>query len=234
MTVSDMHNAFRLHLDKSTSLVGSVDFLPEEIDFWLNEAQDRYIKQRLSGNNYTRSKFDQNQKSVEDLRNLISTKQSLSLSSSYLGSNVKKVSLPITDSLYPYFYYLDAALKDISGNVLNTDHVLKTEELSLYTKDSVNNPYLRRPLVYFYNDTGNPSVAFIYGDEFIPITCDLTYVKKPMKLTINTPGTYETNTCELSEHTHREIVVLAVSLVIENIESQRVQTFDQLNTSKSE
>ena len=30
--------------------------------------------------------------------------------------------------------------------------------------------------------------------------------------------------CELSEHTHKEIVQLAVNIAIENIESKRLQT----------
>ena len=230
----DMHQAIRLHLDKSTSLTGSVDFLPEELDFWLNEAQDRFIKQRLFGNNYRQEKFDSTQKRIDDLRSLIVTKTNIALSQSILGSNIKDCNLPITDISLPYLFYIDSGLQDISNNILQTGDTLHFELLGRYIKDSVNDPYIRRPLVIFYNNGTNDKIGFVYGDEFIPVTCDITYIRKPRQLIYTTPGTYQTNTCELPEQTHREIVIIAVELLIENIESQRVQTFSQLNASKSE
>ena len=235
MTVyPDMHNAFRLHVDKSTSLVGSVDFLPEEIDFWLNEAQDRFIKERLSGNNYLQKKFDETQKRIDDIRTLIVVSAKQSLVQSSLGSNVKYTFLPDLSSGNPYLYYLSAVVYDTLNNTLQVGGQVKITEIGRYIKDTVNNPYMRRPLVHFYNEGSTAAIAIIYSDEFIPISCTITYIKKPKQLIYSIPGTYQTNTCELAEHTHREIVVLAASLAIENIESQRVKTFEQLNASKIE
>lgn len=235
MTVyPDMHQAIRLYLDKSTSLTGSVDFLPEELNFWLNEAQDRFIKQRLYGNNYKQQKLDDSQKRIDDLRNLIVTSPAQSLSQSSLGVNVKYTFLPDVGSGSPYMFYLNAEVTNISGSTLQTGENITIETLSNYIKDSINNPYIRRPLTYFYMEGVVPSIAIIYGDEFVPTSCKITYIKKPKKLVSGTPGSYETNTCELAEHTHNEIVILASDMLIENIESQRVQTFSQFNTSKSE
>lgn len=229
----DMHQAIRLHLDKSTSLVGSVDFLPEELDFWLNEAQDRFIKQRLFGNNYRQQKFDDTQKRIDDLKSLIIQTGKINLSQSNLADNVKECDLPITDATSPYLFYINSSLYDNSTGVLQTGDNISFDNISKYLKDSINNPYIRRPLTVFYNSTTD-KIAFVHGDEFVPTRCDITYIKKPKKLTYTTPGTYETNTCELPEYTHREIVVIAAEMLIENIESQRVQTFTQLNSSKSE
>jgi hypothetical protein len=230
MTVSEMQIALRLHLDKSTSLTGSVDFLSEELNFWLNESQDRFIKQRMFGNNYYKLGFEQSQKRIDDLRNLVILGGPYSLTTSSLGSNVKEGALPVSDVTSPYLYYIDSSVYNSSSLQLNAGKVLQEMYLGDYVKDFINNPYIRRPLVVLYDS----KIVFVYSDEFIPTTFDLTYIKKPKTLTTSTPGTYETNTCELAEHTHREIVALAASLLIENIESPRVQTFEALNSSKIE
>jgi hypothetical protein len=368
MTVSEMHQAFRLQLDKSSSLVGNPDFLPEEIDYWLNEAQDRFIKQRLYGNNFKQERFDNIQKRIDDLRSLVVCSNKISLTQSALASNVKECVLPvlsgetvifnydfsslsgldivnngvndttiivsdqlrlylappitsgsnnwikvtpssitlvpgtysmsinvvskttnstiilstITDSVVitdyilvvgpnvinftltenaivqieyisyindveisilndwslnkqvvsdiPYLFYINSSVYNSSSIALQTSGIIEYKNISDYLKDFINNPYIRRPLVTFYSD----KIAFVHGDEFTPTTCDITYIKRPKKLVSGIPGTYETNICELSIHTHPEIVIIAVDIVIENTESIRTQTFEQINASKVE
>jgi len=233
MTVAEMHPAVRLIIDKSSSFEYA-SFLQEELDFWLNEAQDRFIKQRLYGNNYKGEKFDQTQKRIDDLRSLIKISTSINLSVSSLGSNVVECNLPVTDATNPYMFYLNSTVYNTGGTVaLQSGETIRFDLISRYIKDSINDPYILRPLVVFYNNTTD-KIAFIYGDEFVPTTCDITYIKKPKKLVFGTPGTYETNTSELPEHTHREIVTICAELLIENIESPRVQTFSQINASKAE
>ena len=71
MTIQEMHIAFNLGLQKIASF--QVDnLLPQEIDHELNNAMERFIKQRYStmGNKY-RDGFEQSQKRIDDLRNLI-------------------------------------------------------------------------------------------------------------------------------------------------------------------
>lgn len=60
----------------------------------------------------------------------------------------------------------------------------------------------------------------IYSNtSFIPIFVELTYIRRPKKLDyINGVG------CELPEHTHQEIVEMAVKSILETIESPRYQT----------
>ena len=50
MTVQDMHNEFKVSLDKVDSSAYP-EFLDWEIDYYLNEAQDRLIKNRFGRNN---------------------------------------------------------------------------------------------------------------------------------------------------------------------------------------
>jgi hypothetical protein len=232
MTVPEMHIAVRLGLDKTSSFEYA-SFQQEELDFWLNESQERFIKQRLFGNNYKQEKYDQTQKRIDDLKTLVVVASEITLTGSYLGSNVREAALPVSDLTNPYMFYLNSTVYDTTGDALQTGDVISTDLISRYIKDSVNNPYIFRPLVYFYY-IGNSRLAFIHGDEFYPITCDITYIKRPKKLIYSSPGTYETTTCELSEHTHKEIVSICVNLLLENIESPRTQSFPQINSSTVE
>jgi hypothetical protein len=71
MTIQEMHIAVNLGVQKIASF--QVDnLLQQEIDHELNNAMDRFIKQRYSplGNKY-RDGFEQSQKRIDDLRNLV-------------------------------------------------------------------------------------------------------------------------------------------------------------------
>lgn len=71
MTIEEMHIAVNLGVQKIASF--QVDnLLPQEIDHELNNAMDRFIKQRYipMGNKYRRG-FEQSQKRIDDLRNLV-------------------------------------------------------------------------------------------------------------------------------------------------------------------
>jgi len=70
MTASEMHVAFKLGLDKTNSL-SYPSFLPEEIDFWLNQGVRKFVKTRYSGINAKREGFEQSQKRIDDLRKLV-------------------------------------------------------------------------------------------------------------------------------------------------------------------
>jgi hypothetical protein len=254
----DMHNAFRLNLDKSSSLVGNPDFLPEEIDFWLNDAQTRFIKQRMFGNNDKHEGFEQGIKRLSDLQTLIcntlqtffpipSGYMSIPLISSKLGNNVVENSW--SDSYYdPFMYFLDATLYS-NGTTpsysIGCGETISTKDLVKYIQDSLNSPFIRRPLVYMYNNitttstTNHKTIAFIYDSYmgWTPSQYSMLYIKKPRPMTSGntTIGDgYLTNICELPEEVHSEIVNIAVSLAIENTESARVQTFTPLNKSNIE
>ncbi len=257
----DMHNAFRLNLDKSSSLVGNPDFLPEEIDYWLNEAQDRFIKQRMFGNNNKREGFEQGTKRINDLHTLVCntydtyysagppTFPTIPLHSSSLGSNVVEATIPLIE-YNPYMYYISSILYTGTGAIsLNSGEIIDSKNLTKYISDSINTPFIRRPLVYFYNNVtssiviNNQTIAFIYdpSSSFYPTSFNMIYIKMPRTLTSQTitgyvtyPSNYLTNTCELPVETHEEIVNIAVGLVIENNESPRVQSFTQLNQSNIE
>ena len=70
MTINEMHNAFKIMVDKTTGLTNP-HFLDEEIDFWLNRGIEKFVKTRYSGLNTKGESFEQTQKRIDDLRALV-------------------------------------------------------------------------------------------------------------------------------------------------------------------
>lgn len=83
MTISEAHRAFRFGLDKMDGL-NAPNFLPEEIDLLLNQAQERFIKQRYDNTNIKNTGFEQDEKRTEDLKEILESKI-LSPSTTILG-----------------------------------------------------------------------------------------------------------------------------------------------------
>jgi hypothetical protein len=71
MTVQDLHIAIDLELNKVNSNLYDI-ILPQEKDYFLNRAQERFIKQRYSPrSNAKQLGFEMSQKRIDDLRNLL-------------------------------------------------------------------------------------------------------------------------------------------------------------------
>lgn len=76
MTVNEMHIAVNLGVQKIASFQADI-LLPQEIDFELNIAMMRFVKQRYNPMSNRQGKgFEQSQKRVDDLRNLVVTTSS--------------------------------------------------------------------------------------------------------------------------------------------------------------
>ena len=70
MTIPELFAAVKLKLDKTVGLV-LPHFEDEEIEFWLNEAIEKFAKTRYSGMNPKQQGFEQSQKRIDDLRTLV-------------------------------------------------------------------------------------------------------------------------------------------------------------------
>jgi hypothetical protein len=88
MTVNEMHIAVNLGVQKLASLQADV-LLPEEIDFELNLAMLRFIKQRYNTASNVKNKgFEQSQKRIDDLRILVARHQGTTFTEGYLTDNL--------------------------------------------------------------------------------------------------------------------------------------------------
>ena len=226
MTISDMHNAFKLELDKIESLQYP-SFTTNEVDYWLNRAIREFVKTRYSGINPKREGFEQSQKRIDDLRTL-----------------VREVTVPctITDAIKPNGYVLtdgfgnaqfstaaywlslgeEVSITPTGGTAIRQGVTEITYDEYTYELD---NPYSTyrlhygkaKPLRLFYNNT----IEFISDGTYAVNNAYIRYIKSPVEVV------YSTIDCDLPENTHDEIVSLSVRLALENIEQPRHQSYSQ-------
>ena len=79
MQIGEMHNHLRLELNKINSNLYD-DFLPEEIDAFLNQQMFSFIKQRYNPtSNIKKRGFEETQKRIDDLRKCLVTDYELRL-----------------------------------------------------------------------------------------------------------------------------------------------------------
>jgi hypothetical protein len=326
MTIAEMHILFKVFMDKVDSSAYS-EILREEIDIFLNEAQDRFIKTRYNINNIYGKGFEESQKRIDDLKGLVKTRYCAVTTVPYYSDvNVVRTNLntlyedealtiPVTDE---YMFFLKGLAHSVIANCSDEWRKLKLvqqDDIASITSDPFNRPLRGKPVMFFEDG----EIMVWAHDDVVVDNFLVTFLKKPriinsittqnhtIQLTVNvgdvtvtltvfdgdtsqdfsvvgtgltptqiatdletdllasglnilgttvsggvltiqgTPEMVITNTvnissrdlgqagdCELSEHTHREIVQMAVAIALENIEAQRVQTQELLNIRKIE
>jgi hypothetical protein len=225
MTVADMHYRFKIGLDKVDSL-SSPNFIPEEIDIFLNDAQDQFIAQRAFRNNHKREGVEETQKRTDDLRNIIDNFSTTTFTNNSDNKpNGVFITLPAT---YRHALQEEATVSynDCTGTATtgNADVVPTSHDrYNKIKRDPFNEP--DEETVY---RMGFESDLFeLVSEANVTITnYSLRYIRIPQTIRYGTQ--YQTPTtdvdCELSEHTHREIIALAVKNALEDIESPRYQS----------
>jgi len=231
MTISQMHQSFELGLDKVASL-NYPNFIGTEIDLLLNEAQDRYVKQRYGLTNIKRQSFEETQKRTDDLKELVlNATISPEAVSADSKPNARFYLLPSTTGIEYWFAvneecnitYVDCHGENVTQRV--PIKAIQHNEYNKIIKDPFNKPDKNEVIRLMYNG----QTELIAGDSTQTLgNYYLRYIKKPIRVVLS-PAV----DCELSEHSHSEIVALAVSIALENIEAKRNQTFDKiLNTQE--
>lgn len=213
MTLQEFHLNFDIELDKT------LDFeypyiLPEKKDYWLNKAQDRIVKSRAFGNNQFKTTFEETEKRIDDLRTIV--KQSSAIAPTSSG-NIYSTTLP-TD--YKFLVRHQCATNSLSTLVGGVQ--VDNDELNILLKDPFWSPDAIQPLFYIM---GN-SIVYETKGAFTVTNTVLTYIKQYNKIQYGTQyinPTTDINT-ELPEHLHQEILDIAISMTLENIDSQRYQT----------
>lgn len=228
MNANEMHRAFRFGLDKLDAL-NYPNFLPEEIDLLLNQAQDRYVKQRYGLNNTKREGFEQIQKRTEDLKNIVVAAIIAPNASSTLNinTNARFFSLP-SDHWFIVWEKAEVTYADCNGDTITdlievrpTHHI----EFDKVVKDAFKRPDTTKVLRLMEDD----QVELIPASTVTLVTYRLRYIKRPNRISVTIPVP-----CELSEHTHQEIVDEAIKIALEGIEAKRNNTFTPIIDNQKE
>jgi hypothetical protein len=136
MTVNEMHIAVNLGVQKLASFQADT-LLPQEIDFELNLAMNRFIKQRYNAasNRYGKG-FEQSQKRIDDLRTLLQentqpTFQELNINGAF-------------DALGSYMYTTSSTNIYVDTYTMPLDYLflVSVKAFVQYTCNSLISPYL--------------------------------------------------------------------------------------------
>lgn len=219
MTRDQLHIAFKIAMDKNSQSVafgGCPAFLPEEIDYWLNQGMYQEVSNKFTGLNTLKQPFEKSVKRVHDLEKLIRTeKTSVNKDSIYNMCTVNKF---FKDKMF----YVDCVFRfgNKATNVLLTEHTYAGKFKNTYN----NLPYIETPVATIENNN-----LIIYFDPISmkadTYSVDVTYVKNPTKV----EDLNENTESEFPEYMWNEIVNRAVALALENIESQRTTSKSQFN-----
>jgi hypothetical protein len=239
MNILQFHREFKIAFDKTDSSAYP-EFLDGEIDYYLNEAQDQFIKQRYGLNNIYRAGYEQMQKRTDDLKELVISRYT-SLSTVAHYPNVYRADLSdlytdeahTTSATESYMLFIKALQQTCKDGCCNWGDIklVQQDDISRVLSDPFNRPTISRPVMIF--EDGD---IFVWTEEGASIENFLvTFLKRPAQMNKGTYGTSPTVVqCELGEYTHKEIVQMAVKIALENIESPRQQTQEATNIQRME
>lgn len=202
------------------SLVVENKLSSDTIIAFINEAIDKYYKTRYSGINFKQQGFEQTQKRIDDLRTLIKTK--------VFSSDINEQDNTYTITL-PSDYVLllgdtagitpngenDCWEKDNEGayKVKYTDTLESTiETIDMQLSNTLSEHKLKycqaRPLKLIHDN----SITLYTDGNYKVSNYKITYLSKPAK--INASNITNTEYTSLPEHTHLEIVKIAIQLYL--------------------
>lgn len=245
MTHKDIYTKFMIEYDKANVASSYPSLTEYEIATILDKAYNALIAQKFTGNNPRRSSFESDNKSISDLQPLIKTDV---CTGSLDSANSFSVNLP--DG---FLYYISSCIEHTISeeskpmdklttrivNVKLVDHSTANKFLVSQT----NLPWVKTPVCYI---EGN-KITVIYDPMMQDLETDVyvTFIKKPNTFVKeNLTGKY---TCfdfdkdlnknedgivivpkeyrfECNDTVAEELISLAVTFALENVESQRLNT----------
>ncbi len=225
MTIAQAHQEFKFRLDKLDAL-NYPNFLPEEIDLILNNAQQRIIKQRYGLNNNKRQSFEETEKRTEDLKNVTvnAVLTPLAYASDNIDTTARFLTLP-TDHWFTVQERCNITCTICGSPVTQLVEVIPIShsEFSKVIKDPFKQPTETKVLRLM--EAGRVELL----SSCTIVNYRMRYIKQPATVDITTGVTFE-----LSEHMHSEIVDEAVKIALEGIEGKRTESFNPLINNTNE
>jgi hypothetical protein len=211
MNIFEMHIGVNLGVQKIASHING-DLLPEEIDYYLNNSIEEYIKQQYS---FIKNKSEdvKSQYVSENLRTLIKTQDLQNPVEYVFIPNSKEFTLPAD-----YKYLISARILHDGGKIRNT-LLLEPQGIDRYIKTVSNQPLFREFPIFIEN---NKLIAIAdYTNTFSDVLLYLTYIINPDKVKLdlitNAYNSAGSTDCNLPSHTHQEIVDITVNKILTDL-----------------
>ena len=226
MTIRELHYDFKYKIDKVDSLQRQ-NFIPAEIDWILNEAIRIFIKQRFGITNNKKLGFETSQKRIQDLRTLqinSPTSKQPAIIPSLVSGNMYE--LKLSNLAFNFLF-----LTRLTAKVSKTGCVDKVARVKEIQHDDLSDVLLANPFYkpsfewgevvcnFARTDQTADSIGSIYlytdGTFTIPEVY-VEYLKFPNKVCLGgytdmNGSSTVTVECDLPEHSHSEIVDIAVT-----------------------
>lgn len=196
--------------------------LNSELYLYLNAAVNIFVKTRFTGNNPRQIAFEQDIKRRDDLRTLIKKSSALSSSATSVEvPNGKQYTFP-NDFLFFVKGYCNIKIGETDRWFSCID--IPTLESYRFISTPINKPVIIEPKIFY--ESATTFTVLVDSDDIANLdTAIVQYIKKPNVIS-------DSVACDLPEHTHEEIVELAVLLATEGINNlERYQTLkDHIQT----
>jgi len=217
MTAQEMHTAVKIEVDKLDSL-NYPNLQPEEIDYHLNKSSERFIKHRYQ-------QFEEAEKRMDDLKNITKNVEILpDVVSVDNKVNGRFVTLPTGVDAYWFAINEEAVINytDCHGATIQATVEVKPLQHDDYNK-TVKDPF-NKPIVTSQVQQLRRLQLASKMEILLPANVGLEkyilrYIRKPSKISLAL-----LQDSDLADHTHQEIVDMAVSTILETIESGRYPT----------
>jgi hypothetical protein len=219
MLVTDMILECKFAYDKLDSL-NYPDIQDNEWLLLLNKAQDTFVKQRYGYNNFTKQSFEEVQKRTEDLKNIVVTSTILpqALSTDNINVNARFFILPV-DHYFTVQERVTITYPSCTNVSITEDVYTKAIQHDDYSR-LIDNPFEKPSTEKCLRLMDNGKVEILYDPSVTLVNYKLRYIKEPVPMSL-----VPLVNCELSNHTHYEIINLTVSLAMEGTESKRLGTY---------
>jgi hypothetical protein len=235
MDIRELHYDFDIKMDRINSH-SQTNFLKAEKDWLINEAGLVFLKQRSGTNNSKRKGFENTQKRIDDLSTLvIKFPEQPYLVPTLVDTNIYEIDLSTLE--YNYYaltrIYCEATINGCVKTVALK--FIQSDDFNDMLKDPFNSPSEDFfPYNFGKSSTTNAQSIYIYPLNSSISKVYIEYLKYPNKVSFGDykyiDGViYPEQTLEFPEHTHTEIIDIAVTLAATNIESSE---YIQLKNSK--
>lgn len=243
MTHKDIYTKFMIEYDKANVASSYPSLTEYEIATILDKAYNALIAQKFTGNNPRRSSFESDNKSISDLQPLI---KSDVCTGSLDSANSFSANLPDE-----FLYYISSCIEhtiskeskpmdELAVRIINVK-LVDHNTANKFLISPTNLPWVKTPVCYI---EGN-KITVIYDPTMQDLETDvyITFIKKPntfVKENLTGKNTYLTFVEEKDENgkvvvpkgyefecndtVAEELISLAVTFALENVESQRLNT----------
>ena len=227
MTHGDIYTKFMIEYDKAGEATSYPSLTKYEIATLLDKAYLAIIAQKLVGNNVRKSGFESDVKAIEDIRPLVTTKRITDIVTAEDDAIKNAVQFKISSNLL-YYITSKARYKIIQSDQsiiypIDIVKLINHDQAQNFVSTSTNIPWIKNPVGYLENTIFtilfdnylNSNQTFKTIDKLI-----LTYIQTPIKFVNDT----DDKVFELSDSMAEELINLAISFALENVESSRLSS----------